>query len=335
VYEVRNFAERSTLVDWVNGRGYLELVETPYHASILAVEDDPADKDGDGKADLLEFEARLRPLDPDATEKRVTKDMARRCRRSQTLEDHHAILLLCSIGSFVRMCQLNVDSKYKIGPLIDLRHGDMNSSLVDYKDMFGSGGQYLSRLGRAVQMSPTTHPIRTYDPKVLLLMLCNSGADARKVRRGREWINTHLEEATDLFFNCIIVEVVKVEVLVEWSLCFHGVGVSMLPKIDEIPCFLDFVAAVLKARGSSSTKCVNHDQYLMTEDFKDHKIFIQFFNYLRSDLPAWFSRQSNRDDGDTEDLFGESNNLLVKFINNGIVDAYVKQPFHCQHIYVA
>jgi hypothetical protein len=332
-------SEVSTFVDWVDGRGYLELVETPYmpvHTSKQTEDDNLVGKEVAVNTALRDFEAKLRPFDPGIVEERVTKDMACRRKRSQTMEDHFEILILCSLGAFARMCLLNVDSQLKIGPLIDYVHschGGVLATLVHYIGVFGStASRYLSHLGRAVQMSPTTHPIRTYDPKVLLLMLCNCGAKSRKLRQGRQWLKTNLDDATNLFFHCIIIEVIKVEVLVEWSLCFHGAEASRLPILSEIPCLLDFVAAVLQTNGASSTRGILHDQYLINDNFKDPKMFIRFFQFLQTELAPWFSRQLNLDAGGTQDLFGDTNKLLTKFINSGIVDSYTKQPFHCQHM---
>jgi hypothetical protein len=325
-------SEKSILLDWVNGRGYLELVETPFVACKQPVAEEVADNTG-----LQEFEARLRPLDPDAKEERISKDLARRRRRTQTMDDHFDILRLCSLGAFARLCQLNVDTQMEIGPLIDLVKGSVVGSLAtlaEYIQVFGSGRtRYLSRLGRAIQMSPTTHPVRTYDPKVLLLMLCNTGGGERQRRKGRQWFKNNMGAATDIFFQCIIIEVIRVEVLVEWNLCFHGSDATpRLPSLADIPLFLDFVAAVLRERGALSTKSLIQEQYLINTDFRDSKLFHGFFMHLTTELPSWFSRQVNRNINDCADLFGETTKLLVKFINNGIADSYTKQPFHCQHM---
>ena len=241
------------------------------------------------------------------------------------------------MGAFARLCLLNVDSLTKIGPLVDLAQGPVSGSsvvLTNYIQVFGTGTtSYLSRLGRAIQMSPTsTYPIRTYDPKVLLLLQCNSGGNARRLRRGRQWINTHLVKATDTFFQCMLIEILRVEVLVEWSLCFNGSDVSRLPGILDIPSLLDFTDAVLRKRGVSSTKSVIQEQYQINDNFKDRQIFRSFFEHLQKELPSWLARQVDRDICDSQHLFSETNKLLTKFVNNGIVDSYHTQPLHCQHM---
>ena len=61
--------------------------------------------------------------------------------------------------------------------------------------------------------------------------------------------------------------------LVEWSLGRYGSKKSHLPTLSEIPYFLDFVTAVVRANGSSSTKCVLHDQYKINDNFGQRDIF--------------------------------------------------------------
>jgi hypothetical protein len=125
---------------------------------------------------------------------------------------------------------------------------------------------------------------------------------------------------------------VKVEVLVEWCLCFHGSDAFRLPTLGKIPSFLNFVAAVLHQRGNCSTRTVIQEQYLINDNLKDRQLFDGFFRHLQRGLPLWLSRQVHRNIGDSGDLFGETNQLLTKFINSGIVDSYNKQPFHTQHM---
>jgi hypothetical protein len=87
-------------------------------------------------------------------------------------------------------------------------------------------------------MSRTTHSIQTYDPNVLLLMNSNGGPKKREDRQGLPWAVKNYEVATDLFFHCIIIEVVKVEVLFEWSACFHSNTKSNCPLSPTFPFFL-------------------------------------------------------------------------------------------------
>jgi hypothetical protein len=331
-------SERTMFKQWVDGRGYLELVEEPFRVVNNAAEPQGTDQDEDGIALQHDFELKLRPIDLAAAEDKVVANMAHRRRRTQRFEDHWANLIICSLAAFARMVQINLDSDNKIGPLFDYKE-ECHSSLPtvsNYIRHFGSDPEscYLSLLGREVQMSPTTHPIRTYDPKILLLMQCNNGPDARRDRPGRTWVRGNIAAATDLFFQCILVEVVKVEVLLEWSSCFHGTYAKKLPTLVDIPCFLDFVVAILRKDGAASTNWVTHDQYMINENFKNRTMFLQFFNYLQTELLQWFSQLLLIDVMGTDDLFGTINIRLTKFINDdqGIGDASTKQPFHCQHM---
>ena len=145
-------------------------------------------------------------------------------------------------------------------------------------------------------------------------------------------MKTHLVDATDLFFQCIVIEILRVEVLVEWSLCFNGSEVSRMPGILDIPTLLDFTDAVLRKRGVSSAKSLIQEQYLINDNFKVRQILRSFFEYVQKELPSWLARQVDRDIGGSEHHFSETNKLLTKFVNNGIVDSYHKQPFHCQHM---
>ena len=332
--------ESKLLVDWADGRGYLELVETPYEPLNPDEAGDSLEgEDVVANTVLQQFEAKLRPYDIDAAEKRIVSDMAHRRRRTQSVQDHLDVLILCSLGAFARLCLLNVDTEEKIGPLIDYVpscHGVGSSNiLANYVGIFGSGSglsRYLSRLGRAVTTSPTTHPIRTYDPKVLLLMRCNGGAAHRKLRKGRIWMTANVEASTQLFFHSILIEVVKVEVLVEWSLGRYGSEKSSLPTLSEIPSFLDFIKAVVRANGSSSTKCVLHDQYEFNDNFGQPDIFAQFFRHVQTGLSPWLLRQLSHDVESTQDLFGHTNKMLANFINLQMAEAHSKQAFHCQHM---
>jgi hypothetical protein len=131
---------------------------------------------------------------------------------------------------------------------------------------------YLSHLGREIQMSPTTHPIRTYDP-VLLLMNCNGGPMARENHLGMPWVRDNCEAATDLFFHCILVEVVKVEVLLEWSSCFCDNQKLSLPGLSQVPSFLEFILAILDKEASPTTGRILQDQYQLNDNLKQVSVF--------------------------------------------------------------
>ena len=105
-------------------------------------------------------------MDPSSDETRVCKDMAKRCRRTQSFDDHFGILVLSSVGAFARLCLLNDDSFAKIGPLVDLVPGPASDGstvvLANYIQVFGAvPTSYLSRLGRAIQMYVAHYPSRS------------------------------------------------------------------------------------------------------------------------------------------------------------------------------
>lgn len=117
-------SERTMFEEWVSKRGYLELNDNPYVPPFPIVKA--------GQTQLLEvggeqevephqrdFETSLHPLDLDEGVRRMGKDMARRCKRYQSFGDHWRTLLQCSLASFARMAQINIDSEQKIGPLLD------------------------------------------------------------------------------------------------------------------------------------------------------------------------------------------------------------------------
>jgi hypothetical protein len=333
-FQVEDFVSEKTLFkDWVDGRGFLELVEEPFLDPTSNMTNETT-----SIVHLHEFETMLTPLNLAIGETRLCDKMARRRRRTQTFANHFAILIKCSLGVFARMREMNVDTQNKIGPLIDYddEYHKHPPTISNYIQIFGCSpcSGYFSHLGRAVQVSPTTHPIRTYDPKVLLLMSCNKGPSARLSRVGIDWVIRDFTAAADLFFQCILIEVVKVEVLLEWSLCYFGDKARRLPTISDIPGFLDFISATIDKVGVRSTNWITQDQYQINENFKDRRMFFQFFSYLRMHLLAWFSKLIQTDFSTDNDVFGAVNKRLTKFINNeGAIGGSCKyQLFHCQHM---
>jgi hypothetical protein len=67
--------------------------------------------------------------------------------------------------------------------------------------------------------------------------------------------------AADLLLQCILVEIVKVQVLMEWSHTFHGDSASWyLPLVLDLPEFLDFVDTIIQQSNGMSTRGVTQDQ---------------------------------------------------------------------------
>ena len=187
-------------------------------------------------------------------------------------------------------------------------------------------------------MLPTTHPIRTYNPKILLLMNSNGGPKGREDRKELPWVVKNYEVATDLFFQCIIIEVVKVEVLLEWSACFHPNQKIQLPCLSTIPSFMEFILAILDKEGWTTTSWILHDQYQLNDNLKQVTVFRRFFTHLQTHLPSWFEKGvakiSEEENAGLIHLFKNVNKQLTTFLEatGGLGDTTSKQPFHCQHI---
>ena len=83
----------------------------------------------------------------------------------------------------------------------------------------------------------------------------------RMQREGLSWMKRKPALAADLFFQCILAEAVKVTVLVEWSRVRRpsNDGYS-LPRLCEIPEFLECVEAVLKLTKVNSTNGIVQEQ---------------------------------------------------------------------------
>jgi hypothetical protein len=343
-------SEKSMFSSWIEERGYLELVESPFlsptqqetaTALVVKVTDEP-------KTYSL-----LRRFSVSEGRKQMTTKMARQAKRKQTKIQHWNILLNCAVAAFARQLEIHVDDDFKIGPLIDIQPSTHKGihKLGNYCRYFGEESilprtnptGYMEALGPELQKSPTTHPIRTYDPKVMLLMASNGGGCMRGSRRGLLWMLEDKVRAADLLLQCMLVEIVKVQVLMEWSHTFHGDSASWrLPLVLDLPEFLDFVDAIIQQSNGMSTRGVTQDQYEMSLHFGDRKRFHQFFCYLGSELEPWLTRLTATlsllgvsATLETTDLFRDVCGRLATFINSdfGIGDSLsLKSPFQCQHI---
>ena len=114
-----------------------------------------------------------------------------------------------------------MDKGKRIGPLLDsdseIHIGQ--SSLENYQFHFGKEAKhpFMSLLGRSVTSSTMSHPVASYNPSCLLLMKCNGSPADRMGRPGIGWMKNNPSLAADMLSQCILVEVVKVHVLVQWS----------------------------------------------------------------------------------------------------------------------
>lgn len=322
------YSENMLFKEWVSNNGHLELLASPFESGTIT--DDSSI---------------LHPLQSSTSEQLPSDRMALFTKHKQSFVEHWNILLNCSVAAFARQLLVNVDAESKIGPLID-RNPQVHtgqSELPQYLKFVTLGMStttpYLSFVGPEVQKSPTTHPIRTYDPKVMLLMLSNNGGSARNTRPGLTFIQNHIDRASDMFFQCFLVEIVKVQVLLEWSRLNRNTDgcVHQLPSLSEIPQFLEFIGCILQKSATYSMSAITHDQYELNPSFHDKGSFNQFFSHLGQSLQSWLVRLvcwRKTEMSPNADLFLEVNKRLVTFItssNSGIENSG-KQPFHCQHI---
>jgi hypothetical protein len=206
---------------------------------------DPKAKWVEVRDTLLEGQWQLYPLlDSLLCDRRFSGKLARRCKRTQQFNDHLKILIRCAC-----LADINVDLENKIGPLMDSDQHSHNtkSILSDYNLHFGGleCSHFMSLLGGEVQMSPTTHPICSYNPKMLLLMTCNGETTSRSHHNELDWMRTNNECLLNTFFHCVLLEVVMVEVLIGWSCCFHEGKPLQLRHASWISYRLCFIELVL------------------------------------------------------------------------------------------
>jgi hypothetical protein len=279
-----NFISEKTMVsEWIADGHHLELLDSPYQAP------------GTPSLGAANGISIVQPLQSAAATCRpLKKRMTHLARRKITFDCHWEILLKASIASFARLLEINVDADGKIGPLIDIVPSIHTAGfeLTNYSHCFriGSRFQFLDLVGPEFQKSPTTHPIRTYDPKVLWLMSCDGGGRFRAERNGLAWLQERMERTTDLFFQCILVEVVKIQALVEWSRCFHPDGPRRLPTASEIPIFLEHIDGILQLTGVDSTCGIIQEQYDVSKNYDDRLNFRRFLGHLGVELQPWLSR---------------------------------------------
>jgi hypothetical protein len=131
--------------------------------------------------------------------------MAHQVKRRVTYQQHWDILLKCGVAIFARLLEINVDAKGHICPLINssCRQHTRQLELKKYSHYFGiySPIQLMEHVGPEFQKSPTTHPIRTYDPKVIWLMLCTGGGHMYSGHKDLTWMQEDKLRSTNLFFQ--------------------------------------------------------------------------------------------------------------------------------------
>ena len=220
-------------------------------------------------------------------------------KKSRSLAEQWDVAVNCSLGSFARLLELNVDNSGKVGPLLDynksFHHGE--SSLDNYTKHLGStapsgdSSQYMKQLSPAsVQKSPTPHAIRTYDAAKLTLMLGNGGCGRRVERKGLGYVKANTSQVADMLFQCLLVEVVRVPILMEWSnFVRDGTGSSpiQLPTLDEVVPFLDFIQDIMSVNKFLTTRNLLQTQYEIHIGFGTLSGFQRILSYLSHNLENW------------------------------------------------
>jgi hypothetical protein len=154
---------------------------------------------------------------------------------SCTQLEHWFAAMSSSIASFLRASKVNVDADGKIGPLLDydlsFHKSGASTDLVNYKHVFGDNPQLpcTGHLPLELQRSPLTHPVRAHDPNRLCCVLCTG--DMLATRSGMLFLKNNPEICLDLMFQAVLIEVVRVPVLMEWS--------ASKGLINELPCLSD------------------------------------------------------------------------------------------------
>jgi hypothetical protein len=160
----------------------------------------------------------------------------------------------------------------------------------------------------------------------------------RDQRDGMRWMLEDKTRAADLFFQCLVIKVVKVQVLVEWSRAFYPGEPHRLPRLVDVPIFLQCVDAVLLLTQSNSANGIIQEQCDVSENFNDKLNFRRFFKHLSATLEQWLSRlllSLGNGSVQSDDMFQMVIGRLATFIsdNDGLGSSVCgKAPFQCQHI---
>ena len=251
--------------------------------------------------------------------------------RSQTLRGQWDVVLNCSIASFSRLLELNVDRAGKVGPLLDSnpKYHKGESSLDNYLRLFGdskSGVErlYLKQLSPvSVQKSASTAAIRTYDAGKILLMLGNGGCNKRLERNGLDFVSDNLDTVADMILQCLLVEVVRVPILMEWSEMKQkrdGTTGVYLPTLREVDSFIDFLADVMSVNKFQTTGHLLQTQYEIHCGFASLKAFAKLLKFLRDKLrDGWLTLMlsgARRTKGKAHiDMFDISRNTLATLLS--------------------
>jgi hypothetical protein len=185
------------------------------------------------------------------------------------------------------------------------------------------------------------HPICSYDPNRLFLMEGNGGGRQRANRRGLSFINGNLDNVVNMFFQCFLVKLVCLPILVEWSTLKQPNGaeqVTTLPGVANIDSFLHFVGDILSYNKFGSTCNVLQTQHEIHEAFNSRSGFSRVVTFVGRGVRVWvcntISLVTNTQGEDGTDVFGKCISSLVDFMSDswGLGSLGEKLLFFCQHI---
>jgi hypothetical protein len=120
-----------------------------------------------------------------------------------------------------------------------------------------------------------------------LLMLGNEGCEKRKDRKGIDFVTANLDLVADMTLQCLLVEVVRVPVLLEWSevkKMRDGTTGCSLPLLADIDCFLDFIADVMTVNKFQTTRNLLQTQHDLHVGFGSTSTFTRVLKHLRDEL---------------------------------------------------
>ena len=293
-----SFNETSMLTEWYKDGGIDEFSNRTFEPKLLTK--GRKRKAADDDEIIQQDESAFRLLAPQEGTGDKEPALGEFEKKSRSLAEQWDVVLNCSIGSFSRLMELNVDRDGNIGPLLDqdpAYHHD-SSSLDNYSMIFGErelgvGQRYLKQLSPvSVQKSATTTSVRAYDAGKLLLMLGNGGCSIRVERKGIGFITSNLDKATDMLLQCFLVEVVRVPILMEWSDMknqSNGTTGVTLPSLGDIDDFLDFISDVMSVNKFQTTRNLLQTQYEIHTGFGSAGTFTRVLRYLGRELSSWMS----------------------------------------------
>jgi hypothetical protein len=343
------FDETTMLTAWFNGGGINGYRHKKYVQKPGSRKKSDQLEEWDVGHGLDESESAFRLLEPEDGAIGKTYQLAEFDTRCRTLAQQWKLVVECAVASFLRLLEVNMDSSGKVGPLMDASstYHKNDSSLDNYSLHFGTKAdlKYIGLLPPELLKSPTTHPIRTYDPSKLYLMLGHGGGDKRMERKGIAYVRDNLEKVATMFLHCLLVEVVRVPILLEWSLLQNtGTPGDMrvsLPMLDDIDTFLDFVCDLMTFNKFKTMRNIIQTQYEVHEGFVSTVSFSRAIKFFVKEVEQWLRGMTKQvslwhTDPSGPDVFSNCVATLSQLLTLegclGPWGAKEKMHFFCQHI---